>query len=73
MSKVYGLFEWKGICAGFFFIVSLYSVFVGDPVIKRGGFFMSLTGLVPPQFAPVPVPSQDLDFQRQVSWSFCAQ
>jgi len=64
------LFEWKGICAGFIICLYILCVVVGDPVIKRRGGGILLTGLTPPHI--VPVPSQDLCHMRWW-WSFCVQ
>ena len=62
-------FEWIRICAGFSSFVIICIVVVDlDPVIKRGRFGVPLTGLTWHIF--VHVPSQDLDFQRHMSWSF---
>ena len=43
-------FDWKKICAGFFYNFYYICIAVVDPVIKKGGFRIPLTGLTPPQF-----------------------
>jgi len=45
-----GLFDWKKICAGFFYNFYYICIAVVDPVIKKGGFGIPLTGYTPPQF-----------------------
>ena len=61
---VCGFYEWKRICAGY----NRLFIYVEDPVIIRGlGSDLHGTFFVP-------VSSQDIDFQRLMSWCFvCAQ
>jgi len=54
-----------------FFLIVCYTI-VGGPVIKKD--MIPLSGLTPPYC--LPFPSQDLDFQRHMSWvvfCFCVQ
>ena len=48
---VCGLFEWKRICAGFFPRLLIYSIAVGDSVIKRGELG-PISRLDPQDFCP---------------------
>ena len=59
-----GLFEWKRICAVFFYHLFLsMCIAIGDPVIRTGGLGFN------PAIC-VPVPNLDLDFHRHMSWYF---
>jgi hypothetical protein len=62
-----GLFEWKRKCADFLLFVYI-CIAVGDLVIKKG-CWDPICMFNPATFF-VPVPSQNLDFQRHMSWSF---
>ena len=58
---------------GFFLSFVYKCIAVGDPVIKRGGGGIPLTGLTPPYACVCPnVPSKEgLYLQRHMSWWFC--
>jgi len=53
----------------FSLLVVYIGISVGDQIIKRMVAVVSLTGCSPQQHLLVPVLSQDLDFQRPMSWS----
>jgi hypothetical protein len=71
---VSGLYEWKGICAGFVIVcyICIAVSIIGVPIIKRGGWdpiyrFNSATLFLP-------VPRQDIQhFQHHISWYIAAQ
>ena len=64
---VRGLFECKQICAGFSSFAYM-CIAIGDPGMKRGGLESHYA--IYPGHICMPDPSQDLDFQRYLSWSF---
>ena len=62
------LFEWKRICAGFFYLLFIY-VLPLEIQLSRREDWNSINRYNPATFC-VPVPRQDLNLQRHMSWSF---